>query len=486
VHETRRKVLSVPARRRPLAIIGVIVLGTWLLGSPLAAQQDQPTNRPLVLVATLADDVINPITARFLIRTIEQAEQRRAACLIVQLDTPGGLVDSTRDITRRILDSAVPVVVYVAPSGGRAASAGLFITLAAHVAAMAPGTNIGAAHPVQLGGLPLPPPAPVTPADDSTGPREDDRTTGASAAEDKALRDTVAWARALAQLHGRNADWAERAVEESASATASEAAELGVVDFVATDIPHLLRLLDGREVDIAGTAVRLRVADAEVEMIQMWWRDRFLSAVANPNLAFLLLMFGFYGILLELYTPGWGVGGTVGVVCLILALFALSVLPVNYGGLALLAVGLALLVAEAFVTSYGFLSLGGVAAITMGGLMLIDSPVGFLRVSPRVVVPVAVATAVITVFLLSQVVRSHRRPPMTGSEGMLHERAVADEVFTLDDGSYVGVVRVHGELWRSMSAVPVVAGQAVTIESRDGMTLHVQPDIGERGDQGPA
>jgi membrane-bound serine protease (ClpP class) len=209
----------------------------------------------------------------------------------------------------------------------------------------------------------------------------------------------------------------------------------------------------------------------------MWWGDRFLSAIASPNLAFLLLMFGFYGILLELYTPGWGVGGTMGVICLVLALFALAVLPVNYVGLALMFIGLGLFVAEAFVTSYGFLAAGGVVSVVLGGLMLVDSPAGFLRVSPLAVVPLALATAAITVFLVTQVIKAHRRRAMTGGEGLLRERAVVDETFRSRNGSYVGVVRVHGELWQAVSQAPLVVGQDVTVERRDGLALHVRPVV---------
>lgn len=443
---------------------------------------------PLVLVAALENDTINPITARFVVRAIEQAEEREAACLVLLLDTPGGLVDSTRAITKKILDSAVPVVVYVAPAGSRAASAGLFITLAAHVAAMAPGTNIGAAHPVQVGGFPGSPQRPASPpaggqpaADENGG---DDPAGGGAGkappptstpAEDKALRDTEAWARSLAELRGRNVEWAASAVVESASATANEAVEMGVVDLVAADVATLLRQLDGREVAVARGTVTLRLADARTERTAMWWRDRVLSAIASPNVAFLLLMFGFYGILLELYTPGWGVGGTVGVICLVVAFFALAILPINHVGLALMAIGLALFVAEAFVTSYGFLALGGVVSMTLGGLMLVDSPAGFLRVSPAVVLPVALATAGISVFLVGQVIRAHRYSAVTGTEGLLRERAVADDAFRVQEEGYAGVVRVHGELWQAVSGAPVAAGQGLTIEGRDGLTLRVHP-----------
>jgi membrane-bound serine protease (ClpP class) len=455
----------------------------FALAAGLEASARAPAaTRPLVVVASLDNDTINPITARFLIRAIERAEQRGAECVVIALDTPGGLVDSTRQITKKILDATVPVVVYVAPPGSRAASAGLFLALAAHVAAMAPGTNIGAAHPVQVGGWPA---SPEPPAGERGEPGAEQARPG-SPLEDKALSDTAAWARALAELRGRNVEWAARAVTESGSATAVEALDLGIVDLIATDLTDLLRRLDGREVPVGHTTVALHLRDAEIETVPMWWRDRLLSALANPNVAFLLLIFGFYGILLELYTPGWGVGGTTGVICLVLALFALAVLPVNYVALALVAIGLALFVAEAFVTSYGLLALGGLVSITLGGLMLIDSPAGFLRVSPLVVGPVALATAAITVFLLGQVLKAHRRHAVTGAEGLLRERAVAGQTFTARNGGYAGVVRVHGELWRAVSPAPVSEGQELEIDERNGLTLRVRPAARDRPDHSAA
>ncbi len=444
-----------------------------LSGAPAAsAQESAPISGPLVVSAVLRDEVINPVTARFLVRAMDDAESRRAAALLILLDTPGGLVDSTRDITRRILDSRIPVVVYVYPPGGRAASAGLFITVAAHVAAMAPGTNIGAAHPVQAGGAPLSPqPAPTEPG--SKGP--EGPAPRSSAMEDKVLNDTVAWVRSLAELRGRNVDWVERAVRQSEAVSASEAQALKVVDLVASDPRTLLNDIHGRTVALSHGSVELNVRNAHIDTLEMWWGDRVLSAIAHPNVAFLLLIFGFYGILLELYTPGWGVGGTIGVVCLILGFFAVAVLPINYVGLVLLVIGLLLFVAEAFVTSHGAVALGGVVCLTIGGLMLVDSAPGFVRVSPMVVVPVALATGAISVFLVSQVIGAHRRPPVTGAEGLLRETGTADGAFVQQLDRYVGVVRAHGELWQATSPEAVADRQRVRIEARQGLLLEVRP-----------
>jgi membrane-bound serine protease (ClpP class) len=443
---------------------------------PVAQAEDRPVReRPIVVQVRLDDQAITPITARFLQRAIDKAEQERAQCLILVLDTPGGLVDSTRTIVKDMLRSTVPVVVYVAPSGARAASAGVFITLAGHVAAMAPGTNIGAAHPVQIGGLPSSPP-----------PKEDkekgDSRRGPAPTEEKILNDTVAWARSLAELRQRNAEWAERAVKESLSVSAIDAVKEGAVDLVAESVDDLLTKIHDRPVTLPQGSVRLHTAGAEVRTFEMWWGDRILGVLSNPNVAFLLLIFGFYGILFELYTPGWGVAGTLGVICLVLAFFALAVLPINYVGLALIALALALFVAEVFVTSFGFLTLGGVACLVLGALMLVESPAGFQRISLALLIPVALATAGITFFLVGSIVKSHRGGVQTGNEELLRSAAYAVADFVFDGRRYTGTVRIHGELWKAISATPVTANQVLRVWQRDGLTLVVQaaernPDV---------
>jgi membrane-bound serine protease (ClpP class) len=358
--------------------------------------------------------------------------------------------------------------------GARAASAGVFITLAAHVAAMAPGTTIGAAHPVQIGGLPGSPPQP------REGERQEKKQDGDQAPartpmEEKVLNDTVSWARALAELRGRNAEWAARAVRESVSVPASVAAQERAIDLIAEDLNDLLARIDGREVTMPQGLVNLRTAGAEVRVREMWWGEKALSILANPTLAFLLLMLGFYGILFEFYSPGWGVSGTVGVICLVLGFFALAVLPINYVGLVLIAIALALFVAEAFVPSFGFLTAGGLVCLIIGGLMLIDSPTGFLRVSLWALIPVALATAAITFFLVGRIVKAHRAPIQTGSEVMSAWDAVAEEDFTPDEKGYSGLVRTRGELWRAVSSTHVSAGQYLEVEGREGLTLSVRP-----------
>ncbi len=421
----------------------------------------------LVLHARLDNEPITPVTERYLERVLREAASAQAACLVIELDTPGGLVESTQQIVKGILASEAPVVVYVAPQGARAASAGVFITMAGHVAAMAPGTHIGAAHPVSIGGMPGTP----APADTASGQQQG----GPSVMEEKVLNDAVAWARSLAELRGRNAEWAALAVSESRSITATEAVAENVVDLVAADLDALLVQIDGREVELPGGRVEvLRTAGAEIRTMPMWWGEQLLAVLSNPNVAFLLLMFGFYGVLFEFYTPGWGVGGTLGAICLVLGFFGLAVLPINYAGLALLALGLGLFVAEAFFTSFGALTLGGVVCVVLGGLMLVDSPGGMLRVSATVVVPVALATAAITVFLVGSVVKAMRGRVQTGVEGMLGSEALAHEAFVPAEGRYHGMILTHGELWKAISAAPVAQGDAVEITGRDGLTLFVE------------
>ncbi len=441
-----------------------------------AAPPTPATNqRALVLTATLSDEAITPGLARYLERVLREAEQRDAECVVIVLDTPGGLLASTRLLAKRILASETPVVVYVAPSGGRAASAGLFLTLASPVAAMAPGTTIGAARPVQLGGLPIRPEQEERPGnDDETAPAER-KVPARSPMEEKIVNDTVAWARALAELRGRNVEWAVEAVQRSASITASVAVEEGVVELLADDLDDLLAKLDGREVLTAVGPAILDTANAEVQPVPVWWGERVLMVISQPNVAFLLLIFGFYGILFEFYSADWGLSGTLGAICIVLAMFGLAVLPVDYLGLALIAIALALMIAEVFVTSYGALAVAGAVCLVVGATMLIDDPGRFARVSLSVVVPIALATVAITLLLVAGVVRSLRRPARTGGEGMLGKTARVLDEFTPHDGAFRGTVAVHGERWRAVSPRPLPSNTTCRIVGREGLTLRVEP-----------
>ena len=438
----------------------LLLLLLFATGALTQAEGQTPKH---VLRLQLADEAITPVTARYIERGVAAAEAQRAQALVLVLDTPGGLMQSTQEIVRTLLGSSVPVVVYVAPSGARAASAGVFITMAASVAAMAPGTHIGAAHPVSVGGG-MPGALP-------------DTARGRSVMDEKVVNDAAAWARSLAEMHGRNADWAASAVTESASITSSEAIELGVVDLLADDLPNLLAEIDGRTASLQGTVVPLRTDGATIDGFEMWWGEHVLSVLSDPNVAFLLLMLGFYGILFEFYTPGWGVGGTIGAVGLLLGFFGLSILPVNYAGLALIGLALGMFVAEAFIISFGALALGGSLCLVLGGLMLIDTPVEALQVSVWIVVPVAGATGAIAFFLMGSVVRVMREAVHTGGEGMVGTTAVAAYAFSEAEGAYRGMVRAHGELWQARCPHPVSDGDDLTIHDRDGLTLIVcEPD----------
>ena len=459
------------------------------LQSAAGALQDVGVKQDVgaVVRVRLSNEPITPVTAHFIRRALEEAEQQEAQCLVIELDTPGGLLDSTQQMVIDVLASRVPVVVYVSPSGARAASAGLFITLSSHVAAMAPGTRIGAAHPVQIGGSPIPPhETPASPHSETPAIDEPDNKSKASRSpmEDKLVNDTMAWARSLAEMRNRNTEWVVLAVSESRSITASEAVREGVVEIEAADLSDLLQQLDEREVTLQPSAgaqetVRLRTSDARIRTIEMWWGERVLAVLANPNIALVLMMLGVYGILYELYNPGWGVGGTLGVVCLVLAFFALSALPINYAGLALIAVALSLFVAEAFVVSYGALAVSGIVCLILGGTMLVDSPTGFMRVSLTLLIPISVATGLITAFLIASVVKAQRRRILTGGEGMLGMPAVARVDFLTNEDEYTGQVFVQGEIWTARSNRPVASGQAVRVQSRQGLTLLVENDADE-------
>jgi membrane-bound serine protease (ClpP class) len=412
------------------------------------------------------DGAISPASAEFLTDAIERAEDEGAAALVVELDTPGGLVDSTRDIVQGILASRVPVIVYVAPSGARAGSAGVFITLAAHVAAMAPSTNIGAATPIQMGGAPMPG-GPVSPPDTTGGETGDGEP---DALERKILNDTIAFIRTISERRGRNADWAERAVREGASITETEALAENVVDLVAPSLPALLDQVDGREVEVLDRTVALDTANAEVRTIEAGLRFRILDTIANPNIAFVLMLIGIYGIFFELMNPGAILPGVVGGISLLLAFFALQALPVNYAGILLILFALVLFIAEVKVASYGLLTVGGVVAFVLGATMLFDAPGSLVRVSWSVIVPATLLTAGFFAFVMGLAWQTYKSRPTTGKEALVGERGRVSA--RIDP---VGGVSVHGELWRARAEEPIEAGTEVVVVGVDGLTLTVRP-----------
>jgi membrane-bound serine protease (ClpP class) len=407
---------------------------------------------PRVLVLELRD-TIQPASLRYLERGLRRAADDRAALVVIELDTPGGLVVSLRSMTSAILGSEVPVAVHVTPSGARAASAGFFLLLAADVAAMAPGTNTGAAHPVAIGQQPEKP--------------EGD------ASLDKATQDAAALARSLAAGRGRSAAWAEKAVRESAAFTADEARARQLIDLIAADRDALLQALDGKTITRFDRRTEtLHLRGAEVVPLGRTFAERLLAVIADPQIAYLLLMIGAIGLMIELTSPGLGVPGIGGALSLLLGFYGLSVLPVNVVGALLMVAGLGLLVAEVFVTSYGLLAVAGIAGFVLGSLMLVDAPIPELQIGPEVVLPAAAVLAGLTALLALRAVRSRRLRPQTGVEAMIGEPGeVVDPIAPDHDGK----VFVHGERWGATSAQPLPEGARVRVDAVDGLRLWVSP-----------
>ncbi|SFD26581.1 membrane-bound serine protease (ClpP class) [Thiohalospira halophila DSM 15071] len=415
------------------------------------------------------DGPIGPATAGYIEQGLDEAATEGAAAVLLQLDTPGGLTSSTRRINDAILASPVPVIGYVAPAGARAASAGTYILYASHIAAMAPGTHLGAATPVQLGGAPGTPPQQPS-GEDEAGEEAAPAPKPGNATERKAVNDAVAYLRGLAELRGRNAEWAEAAVREAATLTADEAEEKRVIDLVAADTTALLNAVDGRTLDLPGGERKLATAGEAVSDRAPDWRTRLLETLTHPNVAYILLIIGIYGLIFEFANPGGLVPGIAGAICLLLALYALQALPVNYAGIALILLGVALMIAEAFAPSFGALGLGGVIAFVAGSLLLIDTHAPGFGISIPLIATMAILSAGILLVIARLAVRSHRNPVVSGAEEITGAEAVATTAFTGH-----GWVHLHGEAWQAESPRPVAAGQRVRVTRRDGLTLHVEP-----------
>jgi membrane-bound serine protease (ClpP class) len=451
------------------ALAGVFVLVVALLAKPAAAESGSAVLLEL-------NGAIGPATSDFIQRGLEDAEQGDAAVVIVQIDTPGGLDSSMRDIIKAILASPVPVVGFVAPEGSHAASAGTYILYACHVAAMAPATNLGAATPVPLGGgSPGPKPGrPVGPVGgdgpEGTAPTPEKQEAPADPMKSKVVNDAVAYIRSLAELRGRNADWAESAVREAASLSAEEALELGVIDLMAKSVPDLLAAIDGRTVELPSGDAVLATSGLVLERVEPDWRTELLQIITNPQIALLLVFIGIYGLLFEGYNPGAIVPGVVGAISLLLAAYALQILPVNFAGLALMVLGVGLMIAEVFAPSFGVLGIGGVAAFVVGSVFLMDTDV------PGFGIPLGTVTAMglvggLTVFAIVWVAaKSRLRPVVSGVEQLVGLEAEAVAAFP-DEGQ----VMVHGEIWHAVSAGPVAKGQRVRVTGVDGLTLSVDP-----------
>ncbi len=443
------------------------------------------------------DGPLGVATAEYIISGIEQANAENASLVIIRMDTPGGLVEPMRDIVQAILGSSVPVVTYVAPGGARADSAGTYILLASHVAAMAPTTHLGAATPVSLGGDDVPDkPSPMSPKPSSEDSDSKDTTAGDAESDDasnpaddgendkaddpvrepdtamgrKVLNDAVAYIRGLAETHGRNADWAEKAVRDAATLTSREALEQNVIDLIAEDRTALLAALQGREVTANNSSVTLDTENAIVEFVEPSWRIKFLSTIANPQVALLLMIVGVYGLMFEGWNPGAIVPGVVGVVCLLLAAYALQIIPVNYAGLALIVVGIVLIIAEAFAPSFGALGLGGIAAFIFGAIMMFDSGVPGFGISIPFVVMLGVIAGSLMLWMTTYLIKLRQRGAVSGEESILGGVAVAIEAFSGE-----GRVWLDGEAWQAVSPVAVSKDQQLRVRAIDGLRLRVEP-----------
>jgi membrane-bound serine protease (ClpP class) len=433
------------SQRTPIMKRLTILLSFFLLIVFMSSNALPEEPKKMVMVITV-NGVINPVSAEFIGKSILKANEKKCEALVIELDTPGGLDASMRTIVKDIIGSEVPVVVFVSPSGSRAASAGVFLTLAAHVAAMAPGTNIGAAHPVGVGD-------------------KMDKTMA-----EKATNDAAAYIKSLAEKRGRNAQWAEDAVRKSISATESEALQLHVIDLVTKDISTLLSDIDGRKIQTAYGAKTLSTKNAVITREAMGVRSKILDLISDPNVAYILMLLGFYGLFFELTNPGTLFPGVIGGICLILAFYAFQTLPVNYAGLLLIVLAVILFILEVKIISHGVLAIGGVISMTIGSLMLFDSPAPFMKLSLVIVLPAVLATAGFFTLTLSLALKAYRQKPITGPEGLIGETGIADTDITKDGG----MASLHGERWSAHSDTQIAKGDTIIVEEVTGLRVKIR------------
>ena len=470
---------------RLFAPLPCLVLGVSLFALDLAGQE--PTRRLAILLDV--NGVIGPATSDYVSRGLEKARDRGATLVIIRMDTPGGLDTSMRGIIQDIIASPIPVVSYVR-TGGRAASAGTYILYASHVSAMAPGSNLGAATPVQIGAprSPIPFPMPEPPEPDKDGDEaadqehdetktddgdraEERRAKPPAGMKEKIVNDAAAYIRGLAQMRGRNVEWAEKAVREAASLSAEDAKDKNVIDVIAEDVPDLLAKIDGREVQVNGQTIRLETASITVEAIEPDWRTKLLAIITNPNVASILMTFGMLGLFIELQSPGLIFPGVVGAICLLLAFYAFHLLPINYAGLALIVLGMALILSEAFMPSFGIVGIGGLAAFVIGSVLLIDTDVPGYGVSWELIGSVSFIAGASMLLLLTFFMRIRKRPVVAGPEHMIGGYG---RVIDWHDRS--GRVRTQGEIWQARADAPLDAGQSVRVTKLDGLRIVVEPE----------
>jgi len=487
-------------------LLGAALLATGLL---LLALPQLHADEPVVKVLDI-EGPIGPAIKDYMIRGIELAEDENARLVVLRMNTPGGLDAAMRDMISKILNADVPVATWVGPAGARAASAGTYLLYASHIAAMAPSTNLGAATPVQIGGgggeQPSRPRTPIervrdaltdqaeesgqdsepgseaaesgaaTEARDAGASEAEDSGTPASATERKVLEDASAYIRGLAERHGRNAEWAEEAVRNAVSLTASEAADINVIDLVADSLPALLTEIDGRDVRMHDGVTVLDTAGASIEVIEQDWRSRFLGVITNPSLAYILLLVGIYGLILEGYNPGALVPGVIGGISLLLALYAFQILPVNYAGLALMVLGFALIAVELFIPSFGILGIGGVLAVVFGSIILMDTDVPGFAINTGLIAGMGLGAALTFFVIVYLAARSHRKPRVSGTEALVG----LDAESIADFANGHGRVHVEGEDWSAVGEDAIRNGDTVRISSVDGLTLHVSATDSDR------
>ena len=418
---------------------------------------------------TSVQDTINPMISEYLNELIVNADNANIRCLIIELDTPGGLLESTRAIVQEIMNSQVPIIVYVSPEGARAASAGMFITISAHIAAMAPATNIGAAHPVSIGT--------DLPGTQKSLEEEEDSVEGVSNEQrdvmsQKIMNDSLAWARGIAERRDRNVEWVESAIIDSVSSTEKEALETGVIDLIANNRQDLIIAINGKEIELANRTIILDLESAEIIPKSMTLRQKFLSTIINPTIAVYLMVAGLIGLYIELTHPGLILPGVIGGISLILALFAMHTLPINYAGLLLMLLAIAFFVGEVKIPSYGILTIGGIVAFVLGATMLIDSELPGMEVSFIAIVPLAIAFGLISVFLLTLIVKSHARKTSTGDTGMIGRRCIIDKELNPE-----GQIFIRGETWivRSKDGSHIPANTEIEVIAVEGLKLIIQP-----------
>ena len=443
-----------------------------LLSSLLLIAGTCPAASAPVVIMLNVDGAISPGTADYIVRGLKSAVAESAQLVVLKMDTPGGLDTSMRQIVKQIIASPIPVAAFVAPDGARAASAGTYILYASHIAAMAPATNLGAATPVMIGIGGLPGSGEQPQKDDKAKPASGVVVAPSSSMEHKLVNDASAYIRSLAQMRGRNVEWAERAVRQAVSLTAAEALKLKVIDVVADDVPDLLRKLDGRKIKMLSEERTLNVAGATIVALEPDWRNRVLSAIADPSLAYFLMLAGVLGIFFEFSNPGFILPGVIGTISLLLALFAFQMLPVNYAGLALILLGIAFMTAEAFLPSFGILGIGGITSFMFGSVMLIDTDVSGYGVPWLVILPLAFASTLFIFFAAGLALKARTRPIVSGREELIgHAGEVLEDFDGMD-----GWARVHGERWRVACKQPLNRGQRIKVIHINGLILEVESE----------